>query len=182
MIPFIVAEAVNESRYWGIEHYDIKAVMNEDGVLSVEEKIVVNFKGQYHGIVRTISMENDIRNIRCSSPFAVETENGELLIRIGDVDTLVTGEVEYMLTFEQDPKARGEFIYSVSGMWDVDIYDLYFSLTVPKDRYYSCAMVVDDMPLAGKFFETMEDDNENLIIRGSAALVPAYGSIDLVLK
>ena len=179
---FVTAEAVNKSRYWVIDHYEIKAVMNDEGVLSVEEKITANFHGQYHGILRTLSIENDIRNIKCSVPFVVETEDKELVIRMGDSDTLVTGTVEYLLTYELDPKARGEFIYTVPGTWSVDVHDLKFSLTVPKDRYYGCAMVVEDLHPAGKTFETTEDSKGNLVIRGTAELIPAYGYIELVLR
>lgn len=182
LIPLVVAEAVNESRYWVIDHYEIKAVMNDEGVLSVEEKITANFHGQYHGILRTLSIENDIRNIKCSAPFVVETEDRELVIRMGDSDTLVTGVVEYLLTYELDPKARGEFIYTVPGTWSVDVHDLKFSLTVPKDRYYGCAMVIEDLHPAGKTFGTTEDGKGNLLIRGTAELVPAYGHIELVLR
>ena len=182
LIPLVVAEAVNESRYWVIDHYEIKAVMNDEGVLSVEEKITANFHGQYHGILRTISIENDIRNIKCSAPFVVETEDKELVIRMGDADTLVTGVVEYLLTYELDPKARGEFIYTVPGTWSVDVHDLTFSLTIPKDRYYGCAMVIEDLHPAGKTFGTTEDGKGNLLISGAAELVPAYGHIDLVLR
>lgn len=179
---FVTAEAVNKSRYWVIDHYEIKAVMNDEGVLSVEEKITANFHGQYHGILRTLSIENDIRNIKCSVQFVVETEDKELVIRMGDSDTLVTGSVEYLLTYELDPKARGEFIYTVPGTWSVDVHDLKFSLTVPKDRYYGCAMVVEDLHPAGKTFETTEDGKGNLVIRGTAELIPAYGYIELVLR
>ena len=182
LTAFVTAEAVNESRYWVIDHYEIKAVMNDEGVLSVEEKITANFHGQYHGILRTLPIENDIWNIRCSAPFVVETEERELVIRIGDADTLVTGVVEYLLTYELDPKARGEFIYTVPGTWSVDVHDLQFSLSVPKDRYYGCAMVVEDLHPAGKTFGTTEDGKGNLLIRGTAELVPAYGHIDLVLR
>lgn len=182
LIPLVVAEAVNESRYWVIDHYEIKAVMNDEGVLSVEEKITANFHGQYHGILRTLPIENDIWNIRCSAPFVVEVEDRELVIKIGDADTLVTGVVEYHLTYELDPKARGEFIYTVPGTWSVDVHDLKFSLTIPKDRYYGCAMVIEDLHPAGKTFETTEDGKGNLLIRGTAELVPAYGYIELVLR
>ncbi len=178
-----VAEAVNEaSQYWVIEHYEIKAVMNDDGVLSVEEKITVNFHGQYHGILRTLPISYDIRKIKCSAPFAVEIEEKELVIRIGDADTLVTGVVEYLLTYELDPKARNEFIYTVPGTWSVDVHDLKFSLTIPKDRYYGCAMVIEDLHPAGKTFETAVDSKGNLVVRGTAELIPAYGHIELVLR
>ena len=182
LIPFIVAETVNETRYWVIDHYDIKAVMNDEGVLSVEEKITANFHGQYHGILRTLPINNDVRDIKCSAPFVVEAEERELVIRIGDPDTFVTGVVEYLLTYEQDPKARGEFIYTVPGTWSVDVHDLKFSLTIPKDKYYGFAMVIEDLHPAGKTFETTEDGKGNLLIRGAAELVPAYGHIDLVLR
>lgn len=182
LVFFTAAEAVNESRYWVIDHYDIKIVMNDDGVLSVEEKITANFHGQYHGILRTISIENDIRNIRCSAPFVVETENRELVIKIGDADTLLTGTVEYLLTYEQEPRTVGEFVYTVPGTWSVDVHDLKFSLTIPKDRYYGCAMEIEDLHPAGKTFETTEDGKGNLLISGTAELVPAYGHIDLVLR
>lgn len=182
LTAFVAAEAVNEARYWTIDHYEIKAVMDDDGVLSVEEKISVTFHGQYHGIMRTLPINSDIRNIRCSAPFAVETEDKELVIRMGDADTLVTGVVEYLLTYELDPKARGEFIYTVPGTWSVDVHDLQFSLTVPKDRYYGCAMVIEDLNPAGKTFETSEDGKGNLVIIGTAELIPAYGYIELVLR
>jgi hypothetical protein len=182
LIPLIVAETVNGSRYWVIDHYDINVVINDDGVLSVEEKITVNFHGQYHGIIRTLSMEFDTRKINCSAPFAVEAENRELVIKIGDADTLLTGTVEYLLTYEQEPRTVGEFVYAVPGIWSVDVHDLKFSLTIPKDRYYGCAMEIEDLHPAGKTFETTEDRKGNLVIKGTAELVPAYGYIELVLR
>ena len=94
-VSFTVAEGIDEdSRYWTIDRYDIKAVMDEDGVLSIEERITADFHGYYHGILKTIPASNDVRDIRCSAPFAVETENNELVIRMGDADTLVTGSIE----------------------------------------------------------------------------------------
>ena len=182
LLSLVMAEAINETRYWVIEHYDIKAVMNSDGVLAVEEKITASFHGQYHGILRTLSIANNIRDIKCSAPFVVETEDRELVIRMGDAETLVTGVVEYLLTYELDPKATREFIYTVPGTWSVDVHDLKFILTIPEERYYGCAMVIEDMHPAGKTFETMKDGKGNLVISGSAELVPAYGYIELVLR
>ena len=41
-VSFTAAEGIDEdSRYWTIDHYDIKAVMDEDGVLSIEERIQI---------------------------------------------------------------------------------------------------------------------------------------------
>ena len=42
LVSFTAAEGIDEdSRYWTIDHYDIKAVMDEDGVLSIEERIQI---------------------------------------------------------------------------------------------------------------------------------------------
>ena len=182
-VSFTAAEGIDEdARYWTIDRYDIKAVMDEDGVLSIEERITANFRGYYHGILKTIPASNDVRNIRCSAPFAVETENNELVIRIGSADTLVTGNIEYVLTYEMDPKLKYEFVFTVPGIWSVDVFNLAFSLTIPKDRFYGCAMEINDLLPSGKTFETYEDADGRLVLKGSASRIPAYGSIDLVLR
>ena len=182
MISFVTAEAANEVRYWNIEHYDIKAVMDKDGILTVEERITAHFHGQYHGILKTISASKDVRKIKCSEPFVVETENGDLIIRIGNADTTVTGVVEYILSYEMNPKMIREFVYTIPGEWSVDIQDLEFSLTVPGGRFYECSISSFDGMPAGKTFETTEDAEGNLIIRCSANQIPAWGYLELMLR
>lgn len=183
LVSFTAAEGIDEvSRYWTIDHYDIKAVMDEDGVLSIEERITANFRGYYHGILKTIPASNDVWDIRCSAPFAVETENNELVIKMGSADTLITGNIEYVLTYKMDPKVKYEFVFTVPGIWSVDVFDLTFSLTIPKDRFYGCAMEINDLLPSGKTFETYEDADGCLVLKGSASRIPAYGNIDLVLR
>ncbi len=178
-IYFIAAEG---SKYWTIDHYDIKAVMDEDSFLYVEEKITANFRGQYHGILRTIPATYDISNIKCSDPFVVETDNDELIIRIGSPDTLITGSVEYELTYVMDPRLKYEFVYNIPGTWSVDVFDLTFFLSIPKDKFYECSMAIKDLLPTGKTFETTEDAEGNLIIKASASKIPAYGHIELILR
>lgn len=176
------AEAINESRYWTIDNYNIRATMNEDGVFFVEESISVTFHGQYHGIVKTIPATNDVRNLKCSAPFVVETEGGNLAIKMGDSDVLITGPTEYHISYDMDPRFTGECVYSIPGTWSVDVNNLSFSLKVPKDKFYMVAMVIGDLLPSGKSFETSEDSEGNLIINGFASCIPAYGYLEIILR
>lgn len=128
------AQAVEEA----IPSFDARITVRSDAVIEVAEQIVYDFgTDERHGIFRTIPYtyqagetlyEAEVRNVfvfdenNAPIPFSEYREGGELNIRIGDPDRVVTGEQTYVITYQ----VRGPFLYfdeqdelywNVTGAW-----------------------------------------------------------------
>ncbi len=107
------------SKVFAIEHisqYTVDLEVQESGDLNVQETIRYDFDTlQRHGIYRNIPTQYvrngnktflDISHIEVfdqagkSYPFVTSHENNQLVIKIGDADTLITGVHDYVLKYD----------------------------------------------------------------------------------
>lgn len=159
MLPVVSAEGdYNEidNNYETIS-YDTKVVLDENNVYHIEERIKVNFIHLSHGIYRYIpyrgnmQYEEDgvvkdgkyrasIKNVKVNGhQFDKSSENGNVTLQIGDKDVLLTGEQEYVISFDFDPgddkiaSFDKVYINLIPTGWRTSIQDASFSLTLPKE-------------------------------------------------
>ncbi len=137
--------------------YDTNVVLGENNVYHIEERIKVNFLNERHGIYRYIPYKGNmqyqeggvikdskyranIKNVKVKGyKFEKDYENGNVVLQIGDADTYVKGEQEYVISFDFD---AGEdkiaafdrvFINLIPTGWRTAIQNASFTLTLPKE-------------------------------------------------
>ncbi|MEA4896292.1 MAG: DUF2207 domain-containing protein [Oscillospiraceae bacterium] len=141
---------------YDISSYKTEISIAEDNVYTVNETVSVDFSEPRHGIYRYVpytqemlwnengSSEKVVYHTKISSvsvpnyPFETYKENGNLVIRIGDPDTLVTGNKTYGIGYRQslgdDKVDSGDFVYYnlIGADWDCNISNVSFKVTLPK--------------------------------------------------
>lgn len=100
------------------------------GTLRTKEAITVDFSGQNRGILRAIPERNGtlktnpvvskVQRDGKNEPFITYSENENTVIRIGDVDTYITGEHTYLIEYEVENVIRffethDELYWNVNG-------------------------------------------------------------------
>jgi len=114
-----------------INSYDVVVNVSDRGSLSVRENISMDFgELERHGVIRvipeTFSRGDQLFALRISDvdvksddevSFSVSQEDGLVLVKIGDDDVVVSGSVNYVLTYKVD----GAVVYGENGddlVWD----------------------------------------------------------------
>ncbi len=138
-----------------ITDYEVNINVNENNTYDVTEKITADFFTYKHGIerlipqkvtaVRDIDGQTESKNYRilvsditANTQASTEISDGYYDIRLGDPDTTVIGEQDYILQYTYDPGDDGysdfdEFYYNIIGPeWTVPISNVSFSITMPK--------------------------------------------------
>jgi uncharacterized membrane protein len=142
-----------EESGWTITDFDVSYVINADGTVDTVEDIRVDFGSlERHGIFREIPIEYayddennrliDLTNIRVDDganphQFEVSDDGPNLSIRIGDPDTLITGEQRYRIQYTINGGLNpfpdhDEFYWNVTGNdWPVPIEGSSATVTLP---------------------------------------------------
>lgn len=115
---FACPQEASADVFYDTESYSISIDVHKDATLSVTEEIRIDAFGSGHGIYRyipmsgTAYMEKDgellkvdrrmkIENVFVEGyEYEVDTENGNLVIRIGSADTLISGPQVYRITYD----------------------------------------------------------------------------------
>ena len=146
------AEEYSETPYY-ITGYHVDINVSEDNVLSIREEIDVYFNEERHGIFRTIPQKNEvlradgstaatrakIKVTSCSDTYESYTQNGNLVLQIGDEDETIIGYKQYMLSYDyalgQDvADGYDELYFNIIGAgWDTYIENVSFLITMPKE-------------------------------------------------
>lgn len=110
-------------------HSDI--TINKNTSISVKETIKYTTDLQKHGIFRTIPYKYgnytaEITNISVNSPHSISTNNGNLVLKIGDPETTFTGnktfEINYTLHNIIQNKNKPELFLDITGeYWQIPI-------------------------------------------------------------
>ncbi|MBO6281433.1 MAG: DUF2207 domain-containing protein [Alphaproteobacteria bacterium] len=117
-----------------IKNYDIELLVNRDQVVTVRENITADFQIASHGIFRDIPNKNsDISSIYVDNRYSVEHSVGNVRLKIGSPDTLVTGLQNYGISFKHQLFGdRREFYYNIVGTgWPVTIEKVRFKVILP---------------------------------------------------
>ena len=142
---------------YDISAYNVDISIGSDNVYHVTETITVNFKEASHGIYRKIpyvqemdwehegitkhvTYNTQINNVSVlSESFDKYNEDGNLVLRIGDANKLVSGQKAYKISYDHvlgdDQISTQDFAYYnlVGTGWDCKISNVTFSVTLPKE-------------------------------------------------
>ena len=137
-----------------IDSYDVEIVVGEDNVFFVTETITAYFNVSKHGIKRFIPYKNEVRrtdgsrntyiakikNISVDEKFSKSTEQGNIVLTIGDKNkTLVKESKTYVISYSFDVgkdmlKDKDEFYFNIIGTnWDTVIGNVTFNISMPKE-------------------------------------------------
>ena len=143
---------VNASNGYTIENYEVDIKVNENNVLNVKEVIDADFIYEKHGIIRNIPYKNTyyrtgktvetkakIRNLKVNAPYSETKENGELKIKIGSASETITGNKQYVITYDYDVgddniEEYDDLYFNIIGTnWDTEIKNVNFKIEMPKE-------------------------------------------------
>ena len=96
--------------------YDINIEVNDSNVFNITETIKANFLEDSHGIIREIPINNkikredrtisknyaDITNIEINEQYTKKKKDGNIILKIGNSDEIVSGEKEYIIKYSYD--------------------------------------------------------------------------------
>ena len=153
--PFTVSAGEIDDGYY-IENYHVDIVANDDRTFDITETIDVFFNEERHGIIRDIDLygaaeelwfQGEIEVI--GAPF-VDEGNGS--IRIGDADTYVEGEQQYIIKYtlgsyaEEDLENDYLYLDVIGTQWNTNINNFSGTITLPEGA------IVEDVNLtAGSY-------------------------------
>ncbi len=193
-----------------ITNYAVNATLNADNTVTQTEDITVIFHEARHGILRslpeTVSVEKEtaeglktfsyrmkIKDIYVEgAPFEAYTEDGFTILRIGDEDAYLTGEVHYKLHFTVDIgddrlADYDEFFYSVNGPdWDTSIenfsFRVAFAQPLPAESVENFTVYSGNYGGTQNELITLTTQNENVIEGHSTAALPAQTGVTLYTR
>ena len=132
--------SASASNGYTIENYEVDIKVNENNVLNVKEVIDADFIYEKHGIIRNIPYKNTyyrtgkmvetkakIRNLKVNAPYSETKENGELKIKIGSASETITGNKQYVITYDYDVgddniEEYDDLYFNIIGTnWDTEI-------------------------------------------------------------
>lgn len=136
-----------------LSNYNIDVVVHENNTYDITETITADFYVPKHGIFRKIPIYNEVKrqdgstsknraaitNIKVNEQYTTEREDESLVLKIGDADTTLTGEQEYVISYTYNiGKDRledaDEFYFNLIGTeWDTVINGISFSIEMPKE-------------------------------------------------
>lgn len=136
-----------------INDYDIKMKVQEDGIITINQKIDVNFDFDRHGIYATIPSRYNmswtpgyvdsyyfpVKNIKVNNyPYNVEYQDNGVLIQIGDPNKYLIGKQTFEYSYQIQTKDLGldnkQMLYFnlVGDDWDYSINKVNFNIEMPK--------------------------------------------------
>lgn len=133
-----------------ITNFHDEIIVQKNADLNITETIIVDFgENKRHGIFRTIptkypTSQGLTRSIRVSNitidqdPFTVSNSFGELTIKIGDANKLITGQHTYLIHYRVQNALNGfadhtELYWNVTGNeWNNEISNASAAVTLPQ--------------------------------------------------
>ena len=143
-LALVVVFSLFATTDYRITDYDVKVTVGNDAVYHIVETLNVNFERPHHGIVREIPIENgkimaNVSNLTCSEKYAINYDNGYLVVKIGDADKTVSGKVEYSISYDYDfgwdfNEGFDEIYFNLIGTgWECPIDFVRFSVSIPYE-------------------------------------------------
>jgi len=137
-VVFLQAEQINK--------YDVNVHILENGDIDVVEKILYDFSpNKRHGVFRNIPINKNIIDLisvnQDNKPANYDTylENGDLVIKIGDKDTLITSEhlytIHYVIkraVFKKNDNFNAISLNAIGTGWKVNINDINIDVYLPS--------------------------------------------------
>ena len=149
----VKAENYSLNNDYVIDSYDVDIIVNENNTFDITETINAYFNEPKHGIYRTIPLKNEvvrldgsrtvnrvkITNLNVNESYITKVENGNYKVQIGSASSTVTGNKEYIISYNynigKDPcNDYDEFYFNIIGnSWDTEIGNITFKITMPKE-------------------------------------------------
>ena len=137
----VVQPAMAQAEEWVINQFQSDITIQSTGIVLVEETIAVDFRVEKHGIFRHLpyiyqgsegeyytKIDNvTVKRNNQDEPFAISNINGDLEIKIGDANKLISGQQSYQITYHvagvlQAWPEYDELYWNITGnQWDVPI-------------------------------------------------------------
>lgn len=146
LFAFPVGASAEESNYpYYIQEYDVVMTANSDRSVDVVETLTVYYNEERRGIIREIPYEGDaegydITNIAVEGDeFTTEVSGGSLSIRIGNPETYVTGQKQYVIRYTlkhyADYVDEFDYLYVnlIGTQWDTMIEHVTATVYMPPD-------------------------------------------------
>jgi len=173
---------------YDIASYNIDIDIGRDNIYHITETITADFYVPSRGIYRYIPLRQEMEwvsdgtvkrvvyNTRVSSisvqgvPFETYTDNGNMVIKIGDPNKYITGRSVYKISYDhalgKDKIDELDFIYYnlVGTRWDCNISGVTFSINMPED--FNQAGVAFFSGSLGSVEAPVEYDVSNNVISG----------------
>ena len=157
LVTVLLVWLASTSMAWAsekINNYTVNIAINQDGTINVEEQIIYDFGDeQKHGIYREIPYKYkarggnytlDISDIEVTVgdkvndvPYQVSHEGENLIIKIGDPDSYVTGVNTYTINYKVAGainffESHDELYWNVTGdRWEVSMKNVSSVITLP---------------------------------------------------
>ena len=132
ILPVMVHGATYGTSDYKISSYDVEITINSDNVYEITETIVADFFVPKHGIFREIPMRYEgqkvkISDISVNEQYVQTKSEGDLVLKIGDPDTTLTGTKKYVINYKfnmgrDSNEGFDLFYFNIIGTgWDTSI-------------------------------------------------------------
>lgn len=147
------AKGLYDNYDYYIDDYNVVIDVNKDNSFDITEEIRVYFNQARHGIYRSIPLRNrvsrldgtttnnyvNVSNVYTNVFSTQSKSDGNLVIRLGDANNLVTGYQEYVIKYnynigKDSLKDKDEFYFNIIGPeWETVITNVTFTINMPEE-------------------------------------------------
>ncbi|MDO5602296.1 MAG: DUF2207 domain-containing protein [Oscillospiraceae bacterium] len=162
---FSASAATVSARAYSIKNWDMQVEIQENGAWKITETVDVYFNQRQHGFIRTLpqmvyvdkekedgaletyTYRAKLSDLAANTPVSRDVEDGSFILRFGDADRYVSGDVQYRYSYVYDMgddrfPAYDEFFCSLNGPdCNTTIENFTFRVTFPKDADLSALKV-----------------------------------------
>lgn len=182
-----------------IKHRHVDVDISTHGRIAIEEKLLVNFSEKRRGIYRSIPYIYHVNGKEIRLPISkikvsnhnqkITKGNGQVKIRIGHPDIYLTGDQEYVISYEvangiADMDTHDEFYWDLIDFdTDATTDKASFAISVPKEW---ASQITEYKAYSGRSGSTdhqlvIHRDGNELVGASNAALAPREG-VTLAIK
>lgn len=152
LFQFSPVSAITNVSGYTFDSHDVDIVVNKNNSFDITETIVADFETPHHGIYVTLPLFNTlpradgtkttnhahITNLSVNENYTTETENSNLIIKIGSADQTITGKHTYTFKYNynigRDPlNGKDELYFNIiSNNWETSTDRVTFKVTLPE--------------------------------------------------
>ncbi len=185
LLPLAPAHAREADEGYRITSYHVDVTAGTDRAYTVTETITMDFLDERHGFIRTIPLSGDVEGYTVSdisvtgAPFEVTETYSNVEIKIGDADTTITGEHQYVIRYrlvhyaDYDPTADFLYLNLVGTDWDTSIDS--FTATV---RFPDGASADEITVTGGRYGSGSMGDRVSYTVENGVLSLQTNGGLD----
>lgn len=172
----------------------VEVEINDQREYKVTEIMVIDFEEPMHGILRSIPLSSEvesynIKDVNVSGmPFTVESNQDSYEVRIGDEDTMVSGEQTITLTYTlehyQDYDNANDYVYMnlLGDDYDTQVKNFSAQITFPSPEKMLTYQLTSGMSSSTSNFYVKAEHIGNRINVASKKPIPALHGVTLKMK